>query len=68
MGLTMAMLNLGPCAMLPPHLHTRATNFLVAVARTTETYMVNGNGAPAIAETLTPGQMTIFPRAPSTRR
>ena len=31
-GLTMAMLNLGPCAMLPPHYHPRATNFVVSVA------------------------------------
>ena len=31
-GLTMAMLNLGPCAMLPPHYHPRATNFVVSVS------------------------------------
>ena len=25
-GMTMAYLNLGPCSMLPPHIHPRATN------------------------------------------
>jgi len=27
-GMTLAMLNLGPCAMLPPHYHPRATNLV----------------------------------------
>lgn len=61
-GMTMAMLNLGPCAMLPPHFHPRATNYVVAVAGTTNTYMIEENGARLISETLTPGKMTIFPR------
>lgn len=29
MGMTLALLNLGPCAILPPHLHPRAANFVV---------------------------------------
>jgi hypothetical protein len=29
--MTIAMLNLGPCAMLPPHYHLRATNMVVAI-------------------------------------
>ena len=59
----MAILNLGPCSMLPPHFHPRATNYVVAFAGNTTTYMIAENGAPLITETLTPGQMTIFPRA-----
>ena len=62
-GMTLAMLNLGPCAMLPPHYHPRATNLVVAVAGTTNTYMIEENGARMVSETLTPGKMTIFPRA-----
>ncbi|KIY02548.1 uncharacterized protein Z520_01013 [Fonsecaea multimorphosa CBS 102226] len=62
-GMTMAMLNLGPCSMLPPHIHPRATNFVVAISGTTTTYMVAENGARTVAETLSPGQMTIFPQA-----
>jgi hypothetical protein len=62
-GMTMAMLNLGPCAMLPPHYHPRATNFVVAVEGTTNTYMIEENGARLVSETLTPGKMTIFPAA-----
>lgn len=57
------MLNLGPCAMLPPHIHPRATNFVVAVSGTTRTYMIAENGARTVEETLSPGQMTIFPQA-----
>lgn len=60
-GLTVALLNLGPCSMLPPHLHPRATNFVVAVNGTTETYMIQENGARTIKQTLKQGQLTIFP-------
>ena len=61
-GLTVALLNLGPCSMLPPHLHPRAANAVVAVSGSTTTYMIQENGARMVTETLTPGQMTIFPR------
>ena len=56
------MLNLGPCAMLPPHYHPRASNYVVAVKGTTRTYMIEENGARVIPQTLTPGKMTIFPQ------
>jgi len=62
-GMTLAMLNLGPCSMLPPHIHPRATNFVVAISGTTRTYMIAENGARTVTETLRPGQMTIFPQA-----
>ncbi|TKA54559.1 hypothetical protein B0A49_12773, partial [Cryomyces minteri] len=62
-GMTLAMLNLGPCSMLPPHYHPRASNFVVAVQGTTDTYMIEENGARRVQETLTPGKMTIFPQA-----
>ena len=56
------MLNLGPCAMLPPHYHPRATNYVVAVKGNTTTYMFEENGARLVTETLTPGKATIFPQ------
>jgi mannose-6-phosphate isomerase-like protein (cupin superfamily) len=62
-GMTMALLNLGPCAMLPPHYHPRASNYVVAIEGTTNTYMIEENGARLVKETLTPGKMTIFPAA-----
>ncbi|OQO01828.1 hypothetical protein B0A48_12301 [Cryoendolithus antarcticus] len=62
-GLTLAMLNLGPCSMLPPHLHPRASNYVVAVHGNTTTYMFEENGARLVTETLTPGKATIFPQA-----
>lgn len=58
-----AMLNLGPCSMLPPHYHPRASNYVVAVQGTTQTYMIEENGARVVQQTLTPGKMTIFPQA-----
>ena len=56
------MLNLGPCAMLPPHYHPRAANYVVAVQGNTTTFMYEENGARLITETLTPGKGTIFPQ------
>lgn len=61
-GMTMAWLALGPCAMLPPHYHPRATNFVVAVEGETKTWMVQENGADIVETVLTPGKMTIFPQ------
>ncbi|PNH37364.1 hypothetical protein VD0004_g9420 [Verticillium dahliae] len=43
-GMTMSWLTLGPCAMLPPHYHPRASNYVVAVEGTTETFMTLENG------------------------
>src|SRR5271156_5303807 len=44
-GLTISLLSLGPCSMLPFHLH-RGSNAVTAFAGTTDTYMVQENGAP----------------------
>ncbi len=60
-GMSMAVLNLGPCSMLPPHFHPRATNFVVAVSGSTDTFMILENGARTVRTTLEPGKMTIFP-------
>ncbi len=57
------MLNLGPCSMLPPHYHPRASNYVVAIHGNTTTYMYEENGARLVTETLTPGMATIFPQA-----
>ncbi|KAK8206790.1 hypothetical protein M8818_004624 [Zalaria obscura] len=61
-GMTMAMLNLGPCSMLPPHFHPRASNYVVSIHGQTNTYMIQENGASMVQQTLNPGQMTIFPQ------
>lgn len=61
--IVVAMLNLGPCAMLPPHYHPRASNYVVAVKGNTTTYMYEENGARLVTEVLTPGLATIFPQA-----
>jgi len=60
--MTMAQLNLGPCAMLPPHEHPRGTNLVMAITGNTTSYMWNENGLRRVTVNLTPGIMTIFPR------
>ncbi|KAI5364006.1 Putative rmlC-like cupin domain superfamily, rmlC-like jelly roll protein [Septoria linicola] len=60
-GLTLAMVNLGPCAMLPPHFHPRAANWVVSVMGNTTTWMQEENGAHTIVTYLPPGKATIFP-------
>lgn len=62
LGMTLATLNLGPCAMLPPHAHQRAHNLVVAISGNTTTWMINENGARTVQTTLTPMKMTIFPK------
>ena len=62
MDLTISLLYLGPCSMLPPHLHPRANNAVVAVSGSTNTYMIQENGVDVVQTTLTDGKMTIFPR------
>ncbi|TDZ53186.1 Spherulin-1A [Colletotrichum trifolii] len=61
-GMTMAWINLGPCAMLPPHYHARASNYVVSVQGTTETHMTLENGARTVKTMLDPGVMTVFPQ------
>ena len=61
-GMTMALLTLAPCSMLPLHLH-RATNLVVAVSGSTDTWMIQENGARMIHTLLKPGSMTVFPAA-----
>ncbi len=60
MRAAVAQLNLGPCAMLAPHLH-RANNIVVAVSGSTHTFMMQENGARMVEQILTPGMMTVFP-------
>lgn len=47
--------------MLPPHLHPRAANYVVATMGNTTTYMWEENGAHLITTNLTPGKATLFP-------
>ena len=48
--------------MLPPHLHPRASNYVVNVHGNVTTYMITENGARTVTTNLTPGKMTIFPQ------
>lgn len=59
-GMTIAQINLAPCAMLAPHLHPRGHNIVVAVSGNTKTFMRTENGAHDITTTLTAGKATMF--------
>jgi len=48
--------------MLPPHLHPRASNYVMGITGNVTTYMIEENGSRLVAEDITPGRMTIFPR------
>jgi hypothetical protein len=52
---------LTPCSTLPPHLHPEADNAVTAMSGSTNTYMVQENGARMVTEILTPGQMILTP-------
>ncbi|KAL5116995.1 hypothetical protein ACEQ8H_005081 [Pleosporales sp. CAS-2024a] len=60
-GMTISLLKLAACGMLPPHLHPRATNLVTAVTGNTTTYMIAENGVRPVVTQLTPMKMTIFP-------
>jgi mannose-6-phosphate isomerase-like protein (cupin superfamily) len=60
---SVAQLNFGPCAMLAPHIHPHATNIVVMIQGSVKTHMRAENGAIDRHTVLTPGKMTIFPKA-----
>ncbi|KAF1833195.1 RmlC-like cupin [Decorospora gaudefroyi] len=62
MGISIALLKLAPCGMLPPHLHPRATNLVTAITGNTTTYMIGENGVGLRQVDLVPLRVTIFPQ------
>ncbi|KAH7081963.1 RmlC-like cupin domain-containing protein [Paraphoma chrysanthemicola] len=62
LGISIAILKLAPCGMLPPHLHPRATNLVTAITGNTTSWMIGENGVRTVKVDLTPWRMTIFPQ------
>ncbi|KAF2845432.1 RmlC-like cupin [Plenodomus tracheiphilus IPT5] len=62
LGISIALLKLAPCGMLPPHLHPRATNLVTAITGNTTSWMIGENGVRTHRVHLTPMRMTIFPQ------
>ncbi|KAF3129487.1 hypothetical protein TWF594_010952 [Orbilia oligospora] len=62
-GMSLALITLAPCGILPAHIHPRAANYVIATKGSTRTYFYEENGAKLIVNTLTPNTMTIFPQA-----
>jgi hypothetical protein len=60
-GMTISLLRLAGCGMLPPHLHSRATNLVTAITGNTTTWMIGENGVRTVEAQLTPMKMTVFP-------
>jgi hypothetical protein len=63
LGISVSLLKLAPCGMLPPHLHPRATNLVTAMTGNTTSWMIGENGVPVHRVDLVPLRMTIFPQA-----
>jgi oxalate decarboxylase/phosphoglucose isomerase-like protein (cupin superfamily) len=61
-GISISLLRLVGCGMLPPHLHPRATNLVTAITGNTTTWMIGENGVKTMSVNLTPMKMTIFPQ------
>jgi hypothetical protein len=62
LGISISLLRLAGCGMLPPHLHPRATNLVTAITGNTTTWMIGENGVKTVSVNLTPMKMTIFPQ------
>lgn len=60
-GMTVSILKLAGCGMLPPHLHPRAANLVTAINGSTTTWMIGENGVKTVTTVLTAMKMTIFP-------
>jgi oxalate decarboxylase/phosphoglucose isomerase-like protein (cupin superfamily) len=62
MGISIALLKLAPCGMLPPHYHPRAHNLVTAVSGNTTSWMIGENGVKTHMVDLIPFRVTIFPQ------
>lgn len=62
MGISYALLKLGPCSMLPPHFHQRAHNAVISITGNTTSWMINENGVRPVRVDIVPFRMTIFPQ------
>jgi hypothetical protein len=61
LGISYALLKLGPCSMLPPHFHQRAHNAVIAISGNTTSWMIGENGVRTVRVDIIPFRMTIFP-------
>jgi oxalate decarboxylase/phosphoglucose isomerase-like protein (cupin superfamily) len=61
-GISISLLKLAPCGMLPPHLHPRATNLVTAITGNTTSWMIGENGVRTVKVDLVPMRMTVFPQ------
>jgi oxalate decarboxylase/phosphoglucose isomerase-like protein (cupin superfamily) len=62
LGISYALLKLGPCSMLPPHFHQRAHNAVIGIKGNTTSWMINENGVRTVKIDIIPFRMTIFPQ------
>ncbi|KAF1931621.1 RmlC-like cupin [Didymella exigua CBS 183.55] len=62
MGISYALLTIGPCSMLPPHFHQRAHNAVIGIHGNTTSWMINENGVRTVKVDIIPFRMTLFPQ------
>jgi hypothetical protein len=62
MGISYALLKLGPCSMLPPHFHQRAHNAVIGIKGNVTSWMINENGVRTVKVDIVPYRMTLFPQ------
>lgn len=62
MGISYALLKLGPCSMLSPHFHQRAHNAVMGITGNVTSWMINENGVRTVQVNIIPYRMTLFPQ------
>ena len=58
--LSMAIGFIGPCGLVTPHTHPRATEINYAINGTMQVGMLTENGARFVSNTVMPGEAVVF--------
>jgi oxalate decarboxylase/phosphoglucose isomerase-like protein (cupin superfamily) len=61
-GVSIAVLKMGPCGMLPVHEHPRAGNVVTGITGNVTSWMIGDNGSRVVTVNILPFIVTFFPK------
>jgi oxalate decarboxylase/phosphoglucose isomerase-like protein (cupin superfamily) len=61
LGISIAVLKIGPCGMLQPHEHPRASNVVIGITGNITSYMIGENHVRTVTINIIPFRVTVFP-------
>jgi oxalate decarboxylase/phosphoglucose isomerase-like protein (cupin superfamily) len=61
-GVSIAVLKMGPCGMLPVHEHPRAGNVVTGITGNVTSWMIGDNGSRVVTVNIRPFIVTFFPQ------